>query len=546
MRQSVREDQGIKQQRAACVAEVETRARQEPGQWEVVDEYPDNDTSATKARGEGTHWARLLGDIDAGRIDTIIVVSPDRLMRRLADVLEVRPPKRDVRIVTVRGGVDTADPSGFGAFMLGMFVLVAEQEIATKSIRAVPYREGRNAAGHPSPGRVPYGYRWRTEHERGKGGSRYAVVPQEAEAVRFMFREALAGSALGYIRRALNDGDARDAQGHKLGKSSRTTREGNAWHTSTIRRILISPVYAALLPPISPLKERRDATTGKVKTWTADRVDLDACHPGLWEPLVAEDVLRAVRGRLLDAGRRKQHDNARKWLLSGLAVCEVCGGDVRSAITKERYHGYRCIVGHFQRSGEVLDRYVEHVVLERLKLPDAARLIKPRPDIDLGALAAREGALRGARRELLDLAASGTFSAEEVRVRVMPMDDELARLTAQRAAALADDPMAQLVGADDIREAWEGLTLARRRRVIRELLVIVMRPVGKGRRVLTLEDAAATVALVWRKPSRPRVALPALVNEADVLTDADYADVRGLLVPDLSESQRAALAGALN
>jgi len=534
MRQSVRKDDGIQQQEEEVRADLARRNAAEPNQWEVVDVYTDNDVSASKERGKGTDWARMLADLDSGRIDTIAVTAVDRLMRRLADVLEVRPPRRNVRVVVVRGGIDTADP--MGAFILGLFVLVAEQEIATKSIRAVPYREGRNAAGHPSPGKVPYGYRWRTEHERGKDGSRYAVVPHEAEVVQFMFREALTDSAIGYIKRALNNGEARDAKNVLLGESSRTTREGNAWHTSTIRRILISPMYAALLPPIVP-------GSG---AYRAEHVDLDSCRPGRWEPLVTEDELRAVRGRLLDTGRRKQHDNTRKWILSGLAVCEVCGGDVRSARSKERYHAYRCVTGHFQRRGDILDAYVEHVVLERLRLPDAARLIKPRPDIDVAALAAREGALRASRRELLALVAGGVFTAEEVRERVTPIDEELERLTTQRTAALADDPVAQLVGADDIREAWERLTLARKRRVIRELLTIVMRPVGKGVRVLTLEDAAASVAVVWRKPSRRNVALPALVNEADVLTDADYAEVRGLLVPDLGEGQRAALAEVLN
>ncbi|MEO8263425.1 MAG: recombinase family protein [Pseudolysinimonas sp.] len=534
MRQSIRKEDGIEQQRAELLADIARRDAAEPGRWELVDEYPDNDTSASKDRGAGTQWARLLRDLDSGRIDTITVVAVDRLMRRLADVLEVRPPRRpNVRVVVVRGGIDTADP--MGAFILGLFVLVAEQEIATKSVRAIPYRASRNEKGHPSPGRVPYGYRWIGAHERGADGTRYAVNPEEAAVVDFMFREALAGSKVGYIKRELNNGTARDRRGVPLSESSRTTREGFEWHTSTIRRILISPMYAALLPPIV-------SGSGQYR---AERVDLDSCRPGQWEALITEDVLRAVRGRLLDVSRRTQHDNARKWLLSGLAVCEVCGGDVRSARTKERYHGYRCIVGHFQRAGDILDRYIEHVVLERLRLPDAAQLIRPVPSVDLEALSAREGALRAARRHLLDLAASGTFGAEEIRQRVEPIDDELEALSAQRAAALADDPMTQLIAADDAREAWDRLTLARKRRVIAELFSIVVRPVGKGVRVLTLEDAARSVSIIWRKPGR-NVALPTITNEAAILTDPDYADVREALTPTLSETTRAALSDALN
>ena len=53
--------------------------------------------------------------------------------------------------------------------------------------------------------------------------------------------------------------------------------------------------------------------------------------------------------------------------------------------------------------------------------------------------------------------------------------------------------------------------------------------------MLSLDDAAASLAIVWRKPNRRNVALPALVNEAG------YG-----LHPDLTEGMRAALAGLLN
>lgn len=136
--------------------------------------------------------------------------------------------------------------------------------------------------------------------------------------------------------------------------------------------------------------------------------------------------------------------------------------------------------------------------------------------MDLGALRAQEGALRGRRAVLLDLAASGTFDAEDVRERVAPIDAELAEVTATIGAALAVDPFASVVSADDIRAAWDSLTLAQERRIVSSLFVLVIRPVGKGVRVITLEQAAASVAIIWRRPGRRHVALPALVNEADV------------------------------
>lgn len=553
VRQSVHEDQGIAQQKVECETEVKRRKAQairdakpgnEPEPWEVVETYSDNQTSASKDRGDGTAWARMLADIDAGRVDCIMVVAVDRLMRRLVDVLEIRPPRRDVRIITVRGGIDTADPSGIGHFILGLFVLVAEQEIHTKTRRAIPYRENRNAQGHPSPGKVPYGYRWRPEGERADDDERFGATPRErtqnaprfavrdveAGAVRFVFSEVIAGSPLGMIGRELNQGTARDPKtGSRLAESTRTTRTRATWSATTVRRIALSPMYAALLPPIVP----------GAGNYRAELVDLNACTPGVWDPIVHADDVRAARALLIDPKRRKHQGTSRRWLLSGLAVCDVCGARVRSARTKEKYHGYRCPTGHFQRSGSILDEYAEQVVIERLSRPDAASLVKPAPGVDLDALRAQEGALRGRRAVLLDLAASGTFDAAEIREKVAPIDAELAEVTATIGAALAVDPFASVVSADDIRAAWDGLTLARKRRIVSSLFVLVIRPVGKGVRVATLEQAAASVAIIWDRPGRRHVALPALVNEADVSAEFDS-------YSELSEGMRAGLAHALD
>jgi DNA invertase Pin-like site-specific DNA recombinase len=534
VRQSVREDDGIEQQKEECAAEVVRRG------WTVHDTYVDNDVSASKDRGAGTAWARMLADIDAGRIDCIVVVAVDRLMRRLSDVLEVRPPRREVRVVVVRGGIDTGDDGGIGGFILGLFVLVAEQEINTKTRRAIPYRQARNAHGHPSPGKVPYGYRWVTKLHRGADGRRYEVVPEEAAAVRFVFSEVIAGSPLGMVARELNQGTARDPEtGAALAASTCTTRQGTPWIPSTVRRLALSPFVGGLLPAISSVASRTDPRTKKVRSWRAEDVDIDACAPGVWESIVSVDDVRASRALLIDPKRRKQQGTSRRWLLSGLAVCDVCGARVRSARTKEKYQGYRCPAGHFQRSGEILDRYAEQVVIDRLSAPDAASVIQPAPGVDLDALRAQEGALRGRRATLLDLAASGTFDAAEVREKVAPLDAELAEVTATIGAALAVDPFASVVASDDVRAAWDALTLARKRRIVSELFAVVIRPVGKGVRVTTLEQAAASVAIVWRRPGRRFVALPALVNEAEVSAELES-------YSELSEGMRAALAHALD
>ena len=362
VRQSVHEDQGIEQQIKECKRLASAH------EWEVIDTYDDNKTSATKARDETTAWARMLADVDAGRIDTILCVAVARLLRRTVDVIEVTKPRRSVRVVTTRDGVDTGTMGG--RVMLALLVAMAEEEIAEKEARATPYRQARNVLGHPSPGKVPFGYEWVPSLKRRGDGRRYEIVSREAAVVRFVFSEVIAGSPLGMIARELNVGTARNPETRELlEESTRATRTGAAWSATTIRRIALSPMYAALLPAIVP----------GAGNYRAEMVNLDACTPGVWEPIVSADDVRAARALLIDPTRRKHQGTSRRWLLSGLAVCDVCGARVRSARTKEKYQGYRCPKGHFQRSGSILDTYAEQVVIERLSRPDAASLIEPPP-----------------------------------------------------------------------------------------------------------------------------------------------------------------------
>ena len=50
-------------------------------EWKIVEVYDDNAVSATKKRGKGTGWARMLKDAEAGRFSMVVAVDMDRLLR---------------------------------------------------------------------------------------------------------------------------------------------------------------------------------------------------------------------------------------------------------------------------------------------------------------------------------------------------------------------------------------------------------------------------------------------------------------------------------
>ncbi|WP_104086314.1 recombinase family protein [Arthrobacter sp. GMC3] len=482
-RQSADESQGIRQQIHDCRAEAKYRG------WQVLEEYCDNDTSASKLRGSGTQWAAMLKGFDAGEFDAVLANDVDRLTRNLGDVLELSTPRRNIRVLTVRGGIDTA----IDDFMFKQLVLLAEREVKLKAVRAQRYALERRAAGHPTPGMSPHGYKWVARQDRDEKGTRYVIDPNEAPAVKQIFNEFLAGAPLGQIARDLN------AEG-------RLTRKGTLWRSSTTRRILLNPNYAALLAP-AQASGQYDPTT----------INIESCVPGAWEPLVDVDQLLAARGRLI--GVKPNHDGtARKWLLAGLAVCGVCRAPVRSARGEThptakkdgsgkapslRYHAYRCVKGHFMRNGDLIDSFIAEVCIERLSQPDALALIAPPADTaDIAVLHSRRVELQGRDTAIAGLIASGKMSPMAAEQALDDLANELRTVNAQIAKAIVRNPLAELAGVEDVRAWWEKSTLARRRAIVDLLMVVVINRVGYGRRVTTLDTAAATIGVEWRDALR--------------------------------------------
>lgn len=481
-RQSVHEEQGIRQQIDDCNREAGYRG------WQVVGTYPDDATSGSKERGPGTSWARMLKDFDEGMFTAVLVNDVDRLTRNLTDVLEVRPPKRDMRVLTVRGGIDTDDSTG--DFLLKQLVLLAEREVKQKALRTQRYAVERRKSGHPTAGRTPHGYRWVPAIARDENDTRYRIDPDEAADVLYMFNEFLGGAPLGQIARDLN-------------ANGRHTRAGARWLATTVRKCLMNPQYAALLAP--------SQETGK---FDIASIDLAECAPGAWEPIIDEATIAATRARLV--GVKPTHNGtARKWLLSGLAVCEICRAPVRAAsgethptarvdgsgkADSKRYHAYRCVNGHFMRNGDIIDDFVKEVCIARLNRPDAIDLLVPKEEgPDIGLLNTQRAALDYRESTIIDLTAKGKMNAKTAEAALDALTEERRAITEEIARAVASDPLAEVVASGDSRAWWDDASLARRRAVIGALMTVAIRRAGKGRRITTFETASETVGIEWHR-----------------------------------------------
>lgn len=227
------------------------------------------------------------------------------------------------------------------------------------------------------------------------------------------------------------------------------------------------------------------------------------------------DQLIATRDKLV--GVKPNHQGtARKWLLSGLAVCSVCRHPVRSArgethptprkdgsgaAPNQRYHTYRCMNGHFMRRGEIIDEYVSEVCIARLSKPDVIDLLSPKSDaVDIRVLHSRRLALGGRRKSVHRQVASGRSTEEEAEEALDDLAEQLRAVDVEIAQAVSIDPLVELVGIKDVRGWWHDpeRTLARRRSVVEALMTVIIQPVGPGRRIITLDAASERVEIAWK------------------------------------------------
>lgn len=502
LRQSLDTDAGnaIERQRAGCVERIATKG------WagEPLTPYVDNGVSATDGR-ERPAYAALLRDVRAGLVDVVVAWNLDRLSRRPRELEDWFDLNRahGVNLLTSEGA-DLVDLSSeTGRLVLRMTIAVASMEGERKARRQRESNAQARDQGLPPAGRRAFGYTARVASAKAvlvSGATRtsangstwpdYGHEPLEPEAgaVRHAFADLLAGSPLYAIARGLN-------------RSGFTTTDGKAWSPQVVRMLLCSPRSAGLVRPPK-------AETGRTRFDRSD-YDLAALRPGTWEPLVTADTWHAAQAVLRDPSRRTNPGNTRAHLLSGLARCgevrdgQPCGALVKSSHTRAGLRAYKCPHHHMTRQADRADELVTEVVLERLRQPDAHRLLERQDAPDLARLRTEYAEARARRDTLPGLYAEGVLDAEGLRRATRTLDAKLGDLVARMGNGGMRSRIGDLVEADDPAEVWASLALERRRAVVEALLAITMVSPGIGAKsprdyAAALEHTARSVRLDWK------------------------------------------------
>jgi site-specific DNA recombinase len=409
--------------------------------------YCDNDLSgsrfATKARGD---FDQLLADVEAGKLQMIWFWKLSRSQRQLGVFVKLRDACRrhDVRWIVDNRVYNLKDRGD--RLALGVQALM-DEDLPEQISENVRQAHASNAAKGLPHGATAYG--WRRVYDKNTGRLEAQVLHEEQAAVlREIARRVVAGDTLYSIVKSLND-------------AGTPSPRGAQWRTCNIGILL-----------------RRPANIGKRSHHGMIVSD------GIWPPILDEDTYYECR-RILGAPGRRRHQlpTATKYLLSGIALCDVCGTILRAYPADGRMK-YRC-----ERPSKCvtirldwLDEYIEGLVLKRLARPDAIALMS-RPSSAAATAAAEEEVSTLNRRMDEWYAAGRRGEANPVVVSNMVtqlMEDiEAAKA---RAAVQRVSPLLRDAARPDIARVWPDFLLHKKRAIIRELfLEIRVVPVGSGR-----------------------------------------------------------------
>ncbi|NJC10603.1 DNA invertase Pin-like site-specific DNA recombinase [Micromonospora profundi] len=454
-----------KQRRSVGEQEQECRDAATEQTWSVAKVFVDNDRSASRyARKTREEYVKLLDYLATAHVDVLVMWESSRGGRELegwAGLLNLCR-RRGVRIhvVTHHRTYDLDNPRDWRTLAEdGVDSAYESEKTRERILRSV---RAKAASGKPH-GKLLYGYR-RTYDDR---GNFIAQVPHDEHAavVQEAAKRVAAGEASYSIAQDFNARGIPTPRGGSTG-----------WSLSQIGRMLKNPGYNG-----------KRVHLGKIVG------DAD------WPAIIDDETYALCRSILTDPKRKTQRDTAVRHLLSGAAVCDLCGGRMR--VQKNRTHLAYVCHGRFCVSVKttVLEQFVVAVLMARLSRPDALDLLSPERDASSRQQAEQEARRK---RERLD-----EWYAAAARDEISPAG--LATIERKLLAEIEDaesraqhvdvPPLVRDLVGPDPEQKWERLTIGQQREVVSLLLDLRVGKTYQGARSL---DPARLGNSRWRGDSQ--------------------------------------------
>jgi site-specific DNA recombinase len=458
-------EEGLEQEFNSLDAQRESgeayiKSQQQEGWVCVPDPYDDGGFSG--ANMDRPAVRRLLADIEAGKIDCVVVYKVDRLSRNLLDfgrIIEILD-KHNVAFVSVTQSFNTS--TSMGRLILNVLLSFAqfEREMISERTRdkiAAARRKGKWSGGMPV-----LGY--------DVANTKLVVDENEAGRVREIFRLYLDRQSLLDVAKEIN---SRGWRTKRWTTKKNSVRGGKLFDKGSLYHLLTNVTYI-----------------GKIRYKSE-------IHLGEHEAIVDVDSYKKVQTLLQRNGKNGGSTvrNKHGALLRGLIHCGSCDCGMSHSYAKKGSKLYRYYVCHWaQKRGwgecpapSVPAGEIERFVVDQIKrigrdpalIRDTLAQVRRQTDEGIERLSAEKTALaRDVRQDYVEVGhLAGTTVAGDPRIaevqtrirdaerRVTAIDEELAALRSQSIDEM--DVVSALVEFDHV---WEALTPREQTRVL-ELLI---------------------------------------------------------------------------
>ncbi len=465
--------------------------------WQLLPERY-NDGGFTGANLERPAFAHLMQDLEAGKIDVVVVYKVDRLSRSLLDFAKVmdRFSRSGAAFVSVTQNFSTAD--AMGRLTLNMLMSFAEFEREMIAERTRDKIAASRRKGKWTGGLAPLGY--------DVVDRKLVVNEAEAALVRRIYELYLDRRSAVAVSKALN-AEHRTTK-HHIAKNG-NSHGAREWDKNATLIVLSSPIPAGLM--------------------SVGREVFEGEHQAIIERGVYERVqfLLAEKGGM----RAVRHGRNPEYILTGLLRCARCGRAFTPASNRRGqkvYRYYRCSTRDKRgkeacASAPLPAAAIEGFVVQRVReaLADG-KLVNAVAEAAKARLESERKPLEEERAQLpLQIAAVSTEGKRLVETaskltgpgrrlldaKLQEVGDQLGRLEArlvevQRRLALLEDTELETKWAErclaDFDQVWDRLSHENRARMVRAVVarVEVDEPNGDVRAFLT--DIAPTAEEVAR------------------------------------------------
>lgn len=434
--------------------------------WDLVKVIREQGSASRfSTRRERAEWQEALDWIRSGRIDLLLTWESSRATRELTGYTELRDACIQFGVKWGYGGTVYDLSQRDARFRTALDAILSEDEAARTSERVQRAVRANAEMGLPH-GKHLYGYR-RVYDPHTKALVSVEIETETAAVVQEAARRILDGDTLYGIAKSFNE------RGIPPRRPARKEwRESLGWTGVAVKQMLLCSAYAGL-------REHRG-------TVVADAV---------WPAIISVEDFHRIKQALVSPDRRRRTPWKVTYLLSGLVDCAHPDCSARLVVTRnssrvgprsaprvEYYQSYACPYFHTSVRMTHLDAIVTEHLLERIGRPDF-----------IASLQGADSTSDSERRALLDEIAGHRAWLDQIRERAererdldLLFDQEKRVKPKIDAATRKLERLTQvhplvheLAQAEDVRSAWEDLSMSAKRELIKSLILPRVRPATK-------------------------------------------------------------------